>query len=343
MVEPLNLPPGQAVTNRFPVVGERVPADAVYNLGRWRLSVEGLVRQPFSLTWDEVLAFPHQERTVDIHCVTGWTQQRMHFVGIPLAELVTRAGGTSPGARFVRFEAHSSRRHDTSIELDVALADTWLVDLVNGGPLSVEHGFPLRAITPSRYFYKSCKWVHRIEFLAEDRLGYWERESAYHNVGDPSAGHQRFATGSIRPAQLDAFRAATDLRKWRERPLIGLDLSAWAPATADLRKLALKGCDLRGANLAGCDLRETNLSLSDLRGANLRGANLRGADIEGADFRGADLTDADLRKSAACATKFVGPNGSDGATVKGMRWAQMDGLLEVQENYLRAHAPHPTS
>ena len=81
--------------------------------------------------------------------------------------------------------------------------------------VAAEHGWPLRSVTPGRYFYKSLKWLVRVELLARDRLGFWERESAYHNVGDPWPGDQRFSSGSLDPGELARFRGAVDFGPWR--------------------------------------------------------------------------------------------------------------------------------
>jgi DMSO/TMAO reductase YedYZ molybdopterin-dependent catalytic subunit len=332
------LPPGQSLTRKFPVVGEKSPAVWPVDLDIWRLEVSGLVARPLQLTWPDYLDLPHRERTIDIHCVTGWSRLGTRFLGLPLAHLLARAE-PRPTARFVRFESISPRRHDTSLPLDVATADTWLVHEVDGLPLEREHGYPLRTVTPSRYFYKSLKWVHRIELLAEDRLGFWERESRYHNVGDPWAGDQRFTTGSIEPRALERFRQATDFSPWRKSRAVGLglDLRGWQPRSLDLSALQLKLCDLRGAQLAGADLRRANLSLCDLREANLSAADLRDADVEGADFSGADLRGADLSGAALSATKFFSDTeaGARAAVVSGLRWEGASGLLEDQEDYLR--------
>lgn len=322
------LHPGQVETRRFPVVGERVPSPEALDLDRWRLEVGGLVRRPLSLTHAEVLAAATDELRADIHCVTSWSRLGMTFTGMPLQRVLDRAG-VDPTAGFVRFEAYSPRRHDTSVPIDL-VDEIWLVHSVDGEPLEIEHGWPLRTLLPSRYFYKSLKWVHRVELLAEDRLGYWERESAYHNVGDPTTGRERFTTGSLDPRQLDRFLAASSYAKYRKRPLIGLDLRGWQPATHDLGDLALKDCDLRGVDLAGHDLRRANLSLSDLSGADLSGANLAGADLEGADLSHADLSHADLSGAFLSATRF------EGARVVGAVFSGSSGLLETEERYLRS-------
>jgi uncharacterized protein YjbI with pentapeptide repeats len=196
--------------------------------------------------------------------------------------------------------------------------------------LTAEHGGPVRVVTPGKYFYKSIKWLRSIEFLADDRAGWWEVNSSYHNNADPMAGDQRFTTGSLRPEQLTRFMEATSLDKYRGRVMIGLDLRAWAPGTSDLRRLYLKNCDLRGLDLSGADLRECNLSLSNLTTASLTGADLSGSDLEGADFTAADLTDADFSGTALSATRF------DDAAVTGARFDGAWGLLEDQAFYLRS-------
>jgi len=326
------VPPGQALTRKYPVVGEKSPAPQALDLDSWRLAVEGLIDPPFALTYEEILSLPQRELTADIHCVTGWTQLDMRFTGIPLADLLAARGARAlPEAHFVRFVAWSDRGHDTSLPLDRALADTWLVHSFDGRPLAPEHGYPLRTVTPSRYFYKSLKWLHRIEFLAEDHLGYWERESSYHNHADPWPGNQRYVSGSHTAEEIERFRNAESYVPYRglKKLLLSADLRGWAPATRDLGNLYLKDCNLRGARLDGVDLREANLTRCDLGGASLRGADLRGTDLEGASFLEADLTGADLRGAALSATKLIG------AKIDGLRWSEEAELLEDQERYLR--------
>lgn len=328
------LPPGQSLTQKFPVVGEKAPAPEALDLAGWRLQVAGLVIHPLALAFEDVLGLPQEELVRDIHCVTGWTHLGMRLQGTRLAHLLEQAGPL-PEARFVSFIAYSERDQDTSLPLALALADTWLIHGRDGRPLELEHGYPLRTVTPSRYFYKSLKWVHRIELLAEDRLGYWERESAYHNNADPWPGDERFTTGSIPPEKLAAFRNAASYALYRgvRKVMISADLRGWEPKTRELGELHLKNCDLREARLAGADLRGANLSLSDLRGADLSGADCRGADLEGVNFAGADLSGADLRDTFLAAARFFGEGSA--ARIEGLRWEGAQGLLEDQEAFLR--------
>ena len=325
--------PGQVRTRRFPIVGERAPRADAPSAEDWTLQIHGLVRTPRTLSLAELLALPQSERAVDIHCVTGWTKTSTHLVGVPLSQLLDGAG-VMPSARFVRFVACSDRDHDTSLPLPLALADTWLVHTIDGEPLTPAHGGPLRTVTPSRYFYKSLKWLTHIELLAEDRLGYWERESAYHNNADPTHGDQRYRTGSLDPARLARFLAAADYARWRgpRRLILSADLRGWTPATRDLGELHLKDCDLRGVDLSAADLRGANLTRCDLRGARLNRADLRGADLEGADLAGADLAGADLRGCYLSAARFY--DAAAAASVEGLRLDGADGLLEDQESWL---------
>lgn len=321
------LPPGQIETERFPIVGERSPSSELADPQDWALSVEGLVEKPFRLDLDAFSQLDHRDLTFDVHCVTSWTRFESTFTGIPLAELLELAS-PRPDAAFVSFTAYSGRDHHTSLPLDVALESSWLVHSFEGEPLAAEHGGPVRVVTPGRYFYKSLKWVRSVELLAEDRLGWWETNSSYHNNADPWAGDQRFTSGSLRPAQVETFLNASSYDKYRGRVMIGLDLRGWQPASLDLRRLYLKNCDLRAVDLSGSDMRNANLSLSDLTGANLGRADLAGSDLEGANFADADLRGANLSGTALTATRF------QGARVEGARLGGAWGLMEDQRHYL---------
>jgi len=314
------------------MVGERAPSAELTEPASWRLQLVGLIRNPITLDLVTFLSRADQQLTFDIHCVTSWTRFGSTWTGLPLSVLLDEAEPMA-GAAFVSFEAYSDRGHHTSLPLDVAREDSWLVHSFEGEPVEIGHGGPVRVVTPSRYFYKSLKWVRRIVVLAEDRLGWWEEGSYYHNNADPWAGDERFTSGSIRPEQLERFIGASRYDKYRGRVMMGLDLRRWVPANLDLRRMYLKNCDLRGLSLAGADLRESNLSLSDLRGADLHGADLSGSDLEGVNFSGADLTDADLTDSALSATRFVDDTG--GALLAGANFDGSYGLVEEQEEFVR--------
>ncbi len=326
------LAPGQIATGRLPVVGEQAPSEDAPDADAWRLTVAGLVEAPLTLALADVMALPRREVRPDLHCVTGWSRRGLVFGGVPLRALLDRAGVRAE-ARFVRFEAYSDRRHDTSLPLALARDDTWLVYDVDGAPLEAAHGGPLRTLTPSRYLYKSLKWVRLVELTAEDRLGFWEREEGYHNEADPWR-EQRYVMGSLRRSDVERFVAARRLAPYRGRLLLGVDLRGWEPLDRDLSGLVLRNCDLRRARLAGTSLRSAVLCRSVLCGADLSRADLREADLEGVDLAGADLRGADLRGASLVAARFA--RGDARALVAGMRWSPESGALEDAEAFLLA-------
>lgn len=332
------LPPGQTLTRKLPVTGERA-ADRELSLENWELIVEGAVNQPCRLRFQDLLRLPQESIIRDIHCVTSWSRFDLSLTGTRLANLLRDFARPLLSARFVRFEAYSARSHDTSLPLEVALADCWLVHAINGQPLTPEHGFPVRVMTPSRYFYKSLKWLRRIELLEEDRLGFWERTSGYHNSGDPWKEERLTAERFTTKTEADAFRALVDFDAYRQahapRVIAKADLSHWQPKSKDLREMQLKACDFRGANLADVDFRRANLTLGKFTGADLSGVDFTGADLEGADFTGSNLNGALMENCLLSASIFVTPLGHGLASHQGLRVVSPIGLLEDQENYLR--------
>jgi DMSO/TMAO reductase YedYZ molybdopterin-dependent catalytic subunit len=174
------LPPGQRQVKNWPVLDLGVQPDIP--LDKWRLTIDGLVENPVRWTWQEFLGQPEFRATSDIHCVTAWSRYDNQWMGIS-AKHVLRTVRPKPEAKFITF--HSFDTYTTNVPLsafdddDVLLAHAW-----EGKPLTREHGGPLRVVIPKLYFWKSAKWVKRIEFTAEDRPGFWEVRG-YHNNGDP--------------------------------------------------------------------------------------------------------------------------------------------------------------
>jgi DMSO/TMAO reductase YedYZ molybdopterin-dependent catalytic subunit len=294
------LPPGQQLVARgkWPQVGERAPrADA----GPWRVSIDGLVERPLDLTWHELASWPQVEQSVDIHCVTRWSKPGVRFRGVRLAELLA-AAGVREEARFISFVARSERDHSTSLVLAEALALETLVALeADGAPLPPAHGGPARVVVPGRYFYKSLKWLARVELLAEDRLGYWEGTAGYHNTGDPLVEQRYVASGiSKRDAEDVLNRRDVAGRELRNLAAEGRALAGLQAAGAILRNADFRGSDLRGACFAGANLSNSRFEAADLAGASFRGADVEGADFCQANLRGADLTGASLLGTTFC-------------------------------------------
>lgn len=182
------VPPGQHVVRGLPVlhVG-RVPARDRDEL---RLRVTGLVEgRRHDLTFDDLRRLPETTVTTDIHCVTGWTRLDATWTGVRVRDLLDELG-VLPGATHAL--AYGANAYSANLDLatlrrdDVLLA--WAFD---GERLAPAHGGPLRLVVPSRYFWKSTKWLDTIQLLARDVPGYWEARG-YHNVADPFL-EQRYA------------------------------------------------------------------------------------------------------------------------------------------------------
>lgn len=174
------LPPGQRHVKNWPVLDLGVQPDIP--LDKWRLAVDGLVENPLRWTWQEFQAQPEFAATSDIHCVTAWSRYDNNWTGVG-ARHVLQLVRPKPEAKFVIF--HSFDTYTTNVPIgafdddDVLLAHGW-----EGKAIPKEHGGPVRIVIPKLYFWKSAKWVKRIEFTAEDRPGFWEVRG-YHNHGDP--------------------------------------------------------------------------------------------------------------------------------------------------------------
>ena len=174
------VPPGQTVTGGFPVlhVGDVPNIDPQ----TWTLRVFGRVEQPFELTWDELRAMPAAEFRGDIHCVTRWSKQNTYWVGVKFSALVERAKPLTSAAFVVQ---HADNDYTTNLPLQVMLDDDVLVAYeFDGKPIEPIHGGPVRMLVPKKYFWKSAKWLHGIEFLDADQKGFWEVRG-YNNDADP--------------------------------------------------------------------------------------------------------------------------------------------------------------
>jgi len=175
------LAPGQHRVRGLPVlhVG-RVPDRSRDDL---QLRITGKVRgRRHDLDWAAMSAYPEVTITTDIHCVTAWSRFDISWTGIRPRDLLEDLG-VEPGATHAL--VYGANAYSANLDLatlyrdDVLLA--WACD---GEPLTPEHGAPLRLVVPSRYFWKSTKWVDTIQLLDRDVPGYWEARG-YHNVGDP--------------------------------------------------------------------------------------------------------------------------------------------------------------
>ena len=172
-------PPGQYLTTDFPVLSAgptpRTPLD------RWSFSIEGLVRERVSWTWDEFLALPNREWTVDISCVTKWTKLDMHWRGVSVDTLFEHVDLDASAAFAIGW---SDGGYTTNLPVgDILNGQAFVAFEYDGRGLVPEHGGPARLVVPGRYFWKSAKWLRGLRLQAQDEPGFWE-SLGYHNRGD---------------------------------------------------------------------------------------------------------------------------------------------------------------
>ena len=174
------LPPGQHVTSGFPVLDLGIRPDI--SREKWRLDVSGLVEDPKTFNWEEFNALPRFEDVSDFHCVTTWSKFDCRWSGVAfftLAEIVK----PKPEVKHVLFTSYDG--YSTNARLEDCIDDDVLIATqFDGLPISREHGGPARVILPKLYAWKGAKFVRSIEFLSEDRLGFWELRG-YSNTADP--------------------------------------------------------------------------------------------------------------------------------------------------------------
>jgi DMSO/TMAO reductase YedYZ molybdopterin-dependent catalytic subunit len=174
------LPVGQHVVKNWPVrdLGDLPEVSHA----EWRLEIGGLCENPLSLSWDDFMQLPQTDDVSDFHCVTTWSKYDCHWSGVAFTTLYELVQ-PKPEAKFVYFTSFDG--YSTNLPLDQCLDDDVLIATgFEGKPVPREHGGPARVIVPKIYAWKGAKFVKGIEFLAEDRLGYWEVRG-YSNTADP--------------------------------------------------------------------------------------------------------------------------------------------------------------
>ncbi|HEU5011473.1 MAG TPA: sulfite oxidase-like oxidoreductase [Roseiflexaceae bacterium] len=184
------IPPGQYLTEKFPVL--HYGSVPMYNdlEHTWDLRVWGEMEEPARFSFTEFRALPTIQIETDIHCVTRWSKLDTHWEGVQFKAFLQHIPALKPTAKYILW--HAEQGYTANVPLDVMLEDDALLAYkFEGKELEPEHGFPLRSLTPKKYFWKSAKWLRGIEFLSEDQLGFWERYG-YNNHADPWA-EERYA------------------------------------------------------------------------------------------------------------------------------------------------------
>lgn len=184
------LPPGQSLTQKFPVLHYGpVPK---FNPATWDFRVWGEVEQEVRWSWDEFNRLPRTQIRMDIHCVTRWSKFDTVWEGVSVRTLVDQGYiKLRPTARYVL--QHAEYGFTVNLPLEVVLQENFLLAThFNGEPLTPDHGYPLRAVVgyiPDKpnlktpYFWKGAKWLRGLQFLSHDIPGFWE-QAGYHNEAD---------------------------------------------------------------------------------------------------------------------------------------------------------------
>jgi DMSO/TMAO reductase YedYZ molybdopterin-dependent catalytic subunit len=188
------VPPNQSRTRKWPVLdaGGPPPDSDLNHLENWRFTLDGLVDEPVTWSWDEFRKLPRTRVFADMHCVTRWSRLGNTWEGVATREVIKHVR-LRPDAKFVLVSAYDkgfsfaggATAWTTNLPLEHFLADDALfADTHDGAPLDLDHGGPLRLVIPRLYAWKSAKWVKGVTFQAQDTPGFWER-GGYHQLGDP--------------------------------------------------------------------------------------------------------------------------------------------------------------
>ena len=174
------IPVGQTLTTKWPVLDLGVQPSVP--LAEWRLVIDGEVEHPVMLNWEDFIALPQADDESDFHCVTTWSKLNIAWKGVRFLDI---AALVQPKENATHIMCYGYDDYSTNLALEEALKpDVLLVHTAEGRPLAKEHGGPVRMITPQLYAWKGSKWINRIEFMTENRLGFWE-ERGYSSTAYP--------------------------------------------------------------------------------------------------------------------------------------------------------------
>ena len=174
------MPPAQRVTAKWPVLHYGGIPDI--DITAWSFTITGLVSKEVKLGDEEFQALPQVKVLSDIHCVTGWSRLDNLWQGVSTS-IILELVSLLPEAKFVII--HATGGFTTNLSTDDFFQPDALFALKHDDRrLTPEHGYPVRLVIPSLYFWKSAKWVVGVEFVGKDKPGFWE-SAGYHNHGDP--------------------------------------------------------------------------------------------------------------------------------------------------------------
>ncbi|CAN1212623.1 sulfite oxidase-like oxidoreductase [Tumidithrix helvetica PCC 7403] len=175
------VPPGQRLTNGFPIMTYGTTPQVTTE--EWQFKVWGLAKE-ITLSWSDLMALPQHDFTIDFHCVTTWSKLDVQWTGVKVLDFMKLVELDPKAAHVMQ---HCYGGYTTNIALDdFLLEQNFFAHTLQGKPLPVDNGGPLRLVVPHLYAWKSAKWINGLEFLEQEKLGFWER-NGYHRRGEPFA------------------------------------------------------------------------------------------------------------------------------------------------------------
>ena len=174
-----DVPPGQFVTEKFPVL--TFGATPNIDLDTWEFRIWGLVEREVTLDWTQFNSLPATTVEAPFHCVTQWSRMNNSWEGVAFSEILKLA---APTAEATHVMVHCFGGYSTNLPLDLVRGDDVLFAHTHDGQtITREHGYPLRLVVPKRYGWKSAKWANGVELMSGDHPGFWETRG-YHMRGD---------------------------------------------------------------------------------------------------------------------------------------------------------------
>lgn len=273
-IQPLPDLSAEVTSNKdFYGVSKDFLSDPTVNGETWKLTVDGEVTQPFTLTYKDLTALPTQKQYETLMCISnevgGNYMSNALWEGIPLADLLKKAGSIKPGA--TKVVLHAADNYSDSIHLTKALEATTLVAVrMNGETLPSSHGYPARLLVPGIYGMKHVKWINRIEVVNTDYQGYWQQNGWSDPApvkmtsridtpiqgGKVSVGKPNFIAGVAFSGNkgISQVEVSTDAGKTWQKTTLKRPLSAltwvlwqlpWQPAAGN-NQLVVRATDLEG-------------------------------------------------------------------------------------------------
>jgi DMSO/TMAO reductase YedYZ molybdopterin-dependent catalytic subunit len=220
------LPPGQHERADLPRFGltpfaKRFP----YQTDRVEIVIRGNVRREIVVA-AEFATLHRLEQRSDFHCVTTWSCRGLNWSGVRFSDFFSDLVKplAVPHEDVATVVLRGQDGYHASLPLaDLLVPEVLLADRLNGGPLAIEHGAPLRLVAPAHYGYKCVKHIRTIEF--------WTHEHRYRPVGFAFMAHPR-----ARVALEERGRWPARLLRWMYRPLIGPTVRRFARATRPAEK-----------------------------------------------------------------------------------------------------------